>query len=139
MEETKYKELEMGFEREIQARQAEKKHQQAVYEQTRETEVNVRATNIRSAARQVDSFRRDYDERVADGLAKSEQLKRNELAYNQSMVQLEHVRRGLAKEDREASLPYETGISHRETMTGRSFATRKLGGATQPRLADASA
>lgn len=139
VEETKYKELEMGFEREIQARQAEKKHQQAVYEQTRETEVNVRATNIRSAARQVDSFRRDYDERVADGLAKSEQLKRNELAYNQSMVQLEHVRRGLAKEDREASLPYETGISHRETMTGRSFATRKLGGATQPRLADASA
>jgi hypothetical protein len=147
VEETKYKELEMGFEREIVARQTEKKHQQAVYERTRETEVAVRASNTRTAKRQVDDFRRDYDERVADGLAKSEQLKRNELAYNQSMVQLEHVRDGISKEDREQSLPYETSISHRETMTGRKFESTQrrikgtgrssASGSLQPQVANA--
>ena len=121
VEETKYMELEMGVEREIQARQEAKKHQQAVYEKTRETEVDVR-TDITSVARkQKDDFRRDYDERVADGLAKAEQLKRDELAYSMSTVQQEHIRDRIAKDDREQSLPYATTISHRETMTGRLF------------------
>jgi hypothetical protein len=118
-----------GFEREIRARQAAKKHQQAVYEQTRQTEQGVRGAIVRNDAKVKADFRRDYDERVADGLAKSEQLKRNELAYTMSMVQLEHVRDRLSKGDQEVQSGYTTAISHRETMRGRRHAaetTRRL-------------
>ena len=57
-----------------------------MYEQTRETEVGVRDKILKTAQKSKASFRRDYDERTADGLSKAEQLKRNELAYNMSMV-----------------------------------------------------
>eukprot|EP01047_Picozoa_sp_COSAG01_P085994 COSAG01_NODE_19140_length_1028_cov_1.347686_2_plen_88_part_00 len=84
---------------------------------------------MRNDAKVKADFRRDYDERVADGLAKSEQLKRNELAYTMSMVQLEHVRDRLSKGDQEVQSGYTTAISHRETMRGRRHAaetTRRL-------------
>eukprot|EP01052_Picozoa_sp_SAG31_P038661 SAG31_NODE_5210_length_2674_cov_1.231845_1_plen_790_part_10 len=131
VEETKYKELQMGFEREIKARQTCKQHEQAIYEATRATEVNLRTKNLKAAQRETHAFRRDYDERVADGLTKAEQLKRNELAYNQSMVAMEHTRAAITIDDREVQFPYGTGISQRETMTGRAYAT-KIGTGVSP-------
>ena len=140
VEETKYKELQMGFEREIKARQAFKQHEQAVYENTRETEVKLRSVNLKTQQDEIANFRRDYDERIAEGLTKNEQLKRNELAYNQSMVALEHTRSEITKEDRDFMFPYETGISHRETMTGRLHATNHLAGSSaRPALLSQSA
>lgn len=131
VEETKYKELQMGFEREIKDRQAFKQNEQSVYEATRATEVSLRAKNLKTAQRETGDFRRDYDERVADGLTKAEQLKRNELAYNQSMVAMEHTRAVITADDREVQFPYATGVAHRETMTGRAYTTKKLGNSTR--------
>ena len=87
--------------------------------------MSVRAAIKRKEKQQKDKFVRDYDIRVADGLANAEQLKRNELAYNMSMAQLEHVRDELTMRDHEESQGFATSISNRETMTGRQFAASR--------------
>jgi len=125
VEETKYRELEMGAEREIKARQSLSMEQQATYEATRQREESIRQRNLHVEEAETRAYRKEYTARVDAGLDMSKEREHYRLQYSQHIVDHERHRANLAKAEREALYPYATVKSREDVELGRTYATMK--------------
>lgn len=92
VEETKFKELRKGQDRDLKVRQDRTQVLAAQYEKTKHKQEAIRKTNIRNESKAKRDFIKDYDERIKQLTAAKEVAKKEEIEYKTSLVEEEHAR-----------------------------------------------